>query len=107
MVGMMHCKKKSLMPGPDEGEGLEIAEYADVDGWGGDISSFAGIATSILVMLRMLDPAIVSTLRIIWDMGSSPTDIEHGSGCAVGDTAVARGSRGVSLLVIASARDCG
>lgn len=94
MVGMMRCRKKSLMPMPDEGEGLEVAEYADVDGWGCDISSFAGIATSILVMLRMLDPARVSTLRIIWDMDSSPTDVEHGRSCAVGDTTVARGPTG-------------
>ena len=43
----------------DEGEGLEVAVYTDVDGWGCDSSRFTGIATSVLVMLQMLDPARV------------------------------------------------
>lgn len=70
----------------DEGGELEVAE---VDGWGCDISAFAGFAISILVMLRMLDPGTVSTLRIIWDMDSSSTDMEHGY--VVGDTVVVQG----------------
>ena len=47
------------MPMHDEGEGLEVAVYTDVDGWGCDSSRFTGIATSVLVMLQMLDPARV------------------------------------------------
>lgn len=84
----------------DEGGGLEVAE---VDGWGCDISAFAGFAISLFVMLRMLDPGTVSTLRIIWDMDSSSTDMEHG--CVVQDTVVVQGSSG-KLNVFSAGRGC-
>ena len=64
LVGLISQKtkmhlSKSLMPMHDEGEGLEVPVYTDVDGWGCDSSRFTDIATSVLVMLQILDTARV------------------------------------------------